>query len=372
MNKVQTYFLTGKILSLDWQPQNRDMTAFLMKTGNLNWKGLMQLGSDNLILPSLNLALRRHSLEYIPPAGFMDTLEEITDLNRERNNNIRQLLAYVAEVLSGNNIKFVVMKGVGNMMDGLYHDRGERITYDLDILVEPEKMVVAAGLLLNEGFFTQKRFNPSAVASTMHYPILLREDFMAGVEIHCQPVPYLYENTFASERVFRNSTWAANENNYKVMDHKDRIIHNFLHSQLMHHGHHHASVSLRDLYDLLLLSSKENLWETFEGFGYFQSKYIPYLKLFYRVFDLDMPAPLKETNTGDAFIAKHYKVLTLSKKGLKRHHLMWLIAEKYLILPLRMPGNRRARNYIISRITDLKWYRYHFDAMKRAFRTLCS
>ncbi len=367
MNKAQTYFFTGQLLSLDWQPQNREMVAGNLKNGQINWKGWMQLGSDNLILPSVFLALKRHQLEELVPNGFGETLAEILELNRQRNINVLQLLDFVSGQLSSHSIDFIVMKGVGNMVDGLYSDPGERITYDLDVLVEPGKMVDAASILMSHDFMPRKKFNPTALASTMHYPILLREDFAAGVEIHCEPTQYLYSEKFTSQRVFASSITATKNKHFRVMGYRERIIHNFLHGQLMHHGHWHANVSLRDLYDLLLLSGKENLQDTFNNYNHFTSRSSAYLHLYYKVFGLETPEDLVNTKRGVFFMKRHQQVLSFSRKGLKRYLLMWLLFQKYILLPMRMLVNPRARNYVFSRLTDRCWYKSHFEAMVRAF-----
>lgn len=76
------------------------------------------------------------------------------------------------------------------------------------------------------------------------------------------------------------------------MSDTNKIIHNFIHSQLMHNAHYHADVSLRNLYDMLLLNQREDAFKALGHFKHFERKSMAYLKLMYRVFDLPFPRNL--------------------------------------------------------------------------------
>jgi hypothetical protein len=368
MNKKWTYFFIGRILSLDFEPLNRDGIRHDLIQLDINWPGFVKMGSDNFILPAIYLNLTRHNLHSFLPADLNGYLGEVLNLNRERNMNIVRQMHFVNNLLIRNNISSLFMKGTGNIVDGLYQDIGERMVYDIDVLVPDDKMITAAKLLESEGFITRKDFIPRSLDSTMHYPILLREDFVAGVEIHRSPSQYLYQKNFEPERVLRNQMDSSVEKGFKVMGYQDRIIHNFLHAQLMHNGHYHADVSHRDLYDLLLLSKKENPWHTFTYYKHYKSQSLAYLKLVHKTFGLPMPETLNTIRTGNFFLWRHKQVLQLSSKGLKRHHLALLLLQKYLLLPIRSLWNAKARNYIISRLTNQQWYKVHFDSMKRRMK----
>ncbi len=368
MNKSQTYYFIGRVLSLDFVPGNKIIIASQISDNKVNWPGFVKLGSDKLVLPALYYQLSKHGLTSLMPADLTQYLGEVYQLNQQRNQNVIKLSAFLRDLLQKHGIKTLFMKGTGNILDGLYQDIGVRMVYDVDVLVDESKMLDAANLLIKEGFITQKKFNPRALDSTMHYPILLREDYVAGVEVHCKPAQYHYDKVFNNNRVWAGKKLSEQTPGFFTMDYKSRIVHSFMHAQLMHNGHYHADVSHRDLYDLLLLSQKEDLFNTFIEFDYYTGASIAYLKLMHKVFDLAMPSVLMQNRSGKLFLWRHKKVLQMKTRTLRRYHLLLLFLQKYLILPLRVLVNAKARNYVFARITDVSWYGTHWRLMKRQLR----
>lgn len=362
------YCFLGRILALDFKSGSREILIRDFFSTPVNWNGFVKLGSDNLVLPALYLKLQKHQLTGFLPEELNEYLLGVLQLNRERNQKVLTQARYIRDTLLTADIKSLFMKGTGHMLDGLYSDIGERMVYDLDVLVGEGQMLKAAEMLRNEGFITQKKFNPQAMESTMHYPILLRSDLVAGVEIHRMAVQYLYQKKFTTSGILAKQVAASSDKEFMVMQLRDRIIHNFLHAQLMHSGHYHTDVSLRDLYDLLLLSRKEDALDTFMQFGHYKSKSLPYLKLMHKVFDLEMPAELARSSQGNFFLWRQHQTLKMSGAKLHRYHLFIMFFQKYIVLPLRVLWSRKARNYVFSRLADSSWYKQHFEAIKRLWR----
>ena len=368
MNQAELYYLTGKILALDYHPRGREALPALLPRTTEQWQQWVKTASDNKVLAAAFLSLQRHQLLSCLPADLQEYLQYVLELNRERNQKIIHQLKEVNTLFQGHGISFLVMKGVGHMLDGLYGDVGERMVYDTDILVEPDKMMEAARLMHQQGYITQKEFNPRALESTMHYPILLREDKVAGVEIHRMPVQYLYHKHFDGEKVFARQVSSRQIPGFRLMHPHHRIVHNFMHAQLMHSGHYHAQVSLRDLYDLLLMSREENLQEVFAQWGYFPSAAQGYLKLMYKCFGLEMPRELSQSRRGKGLLRRHKRVLTMNPGRRKWYLVSIMAAQKYLVLPARILWNRQARNYVFARLFSVSWYGAHFRAVKRILR----
>lgn len=363
MNRYELYLFTGKILSLGYVKDNHTEVKQKLASGTITWEMLVNTASNNLVLPAVYLQLKNNGLNHLLPHDLDYYLGEVLQMNRERNQRLINQAAFIGKVLRG--MDFIFLKGMGNLLDGLYSDVGERMIYDIDILVEKGKMMEAAALLHQEGFTTQKPFIKGSLESTMHYPILVRKDFNAGVEIHRSPVQYLYQQHFDAGRMMDNRRPGRLYEDYFVPDTPDRIIHNFIHAQLMHSAHYHAGVSLRDLYDLFLLGQQENLMDTFHVFGAYKGKTVSYQKLMFHSLGLAVPDALAASRAGKSLQWRHKKTLQMSYSSLKRYFLFFLIMEKYLVLPVRFFWNKNARNYILTRLTDGKWYGRHFRAMKR-------
>ena len=365
MTRRQTYYLIARTLALDIHPERAAEIVKNLPAKETQWQSIVKTGSDNMVLPSFYLALQRHNLLQHLPVDLQQYLQYVLDLNRERNTHVIRLAGEVRDLMKAAHIPCLFMKGTGNILDGQYADVGERMVYDIDVLVPEDKMLAAAQLMEGQGYHTQKKFNPRALESTMHYPILLREDQVAGVEIHRMPVQYLYRKSFRAPHIFENAVESKSEKGFLLMNYNDRIIHNFLHAQLMHSGHYNARVSLRDLYDILLMSRMQEAWETLGRFGHYRGKSAAWLKLMHKVFGLEMPPELTNTRKGNFFLWRHERVMKIGGKQLKWYLITIMALQKYVVLPVRVLWNRQARNYVFSRLLDPEWYGRHFKAMGR-------
>jgi hypothetical protein len=367
MSKKQIYLLIAQILSLDYQKDKIHEIAQLLPKQKEDWEKFVHLASNHLVLQTIYCSLKRNNLTSFLPKDLNEYLQYVYNLNVERNQKIVQQAKLISNILQRDVIATVFMKGVGNIFDGLYNHIGERIIYDIDILVEEGEIISAAEALIESGYKSQKSFNPKASQSTMHYPILVNEDFVAGVEIHRLPVQYQYINAFRRERVFESKKKSAFDNDLWVMSDSNKAIHNFIHSQLMHNGHYHADVSLRDLYDLLLLSQRIDIDTTFRDFGHFVDKSNAYASLMLQVFQQPKPKSLKKTITAKFFLLRNSLTLRLSGKQMALYHLVINATIKYIALPVRMIFSKNARNYVFSRLSRKNWYREHVNAYKRKY-----
>jgi len=131
---------------------------------------------------------------------------------------------------------------------------------DIDLLVEEGELLKAAKLLEKSGYRIHSEYFVE-VDQSKHFPPLVKDHWPAHVELHRLPVSddYLYE--LASENVNNEKRKTAKGNDCYIFSYKHSIIHNFIHSQLEHEGFVYGISSLRDLYDLHLLSKKHDLSE---------------------------------------------------------------------------------------------------------------
>ena len=292
MNKKELFYLTSGFLSYEPSHQYEDRFVSSFPKNPSQWKHWVAFAGSHLVLQSAYLSLQKNDLLQYLPSELSQDLDYLYQLNKKRNLQVIRLCQLVSDQLKKEGIARVFMKGTGNILDGLYLSEGERMVYDVDILVEEDKMLKAVSLLIERGFYPVKPFNPHALSSTMHYPLLVRDDHAVGIEVHRMPVQYLFQEKFGAKEVFRFSRQAANYNSLLVMDDTRKVVHNFMHAQLMHSGHYHGNVSLRDLYDLYLLNRRVNVWEVLAVFGHYKKEADAYVKLMYQTFGTPIPETL--------------------------------------------------------------------------------
>lgn len=366
MKSRHLFHLITQILSLRVFPERVPEVALHFPTEKDEWQRWVQIGSRHLVLQSLYVTLRKANLLSNLPPDLVEYLEYIHRLNFERNESIKSQAVEINQLFSEAGIGCIFMKGTGNLFDSLYSDPGERMLYDIDILVEKNRMLEAAERLMANGYRTQKPFNPKALASTMHYPILVKEGCVAGVELHQNAVRHQYLKSFSTEMVFSSKKGSLTNESIFVMSDSNKIIHNFIHSQLMHNAHYHADVLLRNLFDLLLLGERETLNETFSEFGFYRRKALAYFFLMSKVFGLSNSGAT-QSFTSKLLVFRHGFTINLSNKQRSFYHFLITFFIKYIALPFRTIFDRSARNYVFSRLRNPKWYGQHFKAYKRKF-----
>ena len=65
-------------------------------------------------------------------------MEHITNINRERNDQIITQAKDLNTLLLANNITPIFLKGTGNLLAGLYEDIAERMVGDIDFIFSKE------------------------------------------------------------------------------------------------------------------------------------------------------------------------------------------------------------------------------------------
>ncbi len=262
MNLKEVYYFTAKVLGLAIVSDNNkkkykdsiDITE-VIKRGNVNWQGVIEFASNHVMLPSIYLKLKDHELIEFLPEGLADHLRYILGLSLERNMKIINNMGEVNTIFLSGGITPLFLKGSGNIADNLYTSPGERLMADIDILVHPDRVEDAAALLKENGFFSHTGINMKFISSK-HYTPLVKEGWPAFIEIHRMPVKFLYRSAFTYEMAVEGCRPAKGNPVIMVMSDSNKMIMNFIHTQLEHGGHYSGRPPLRDLYDLLLLSRR--------------------------------------------------------------------------------------------------------------------
>ena len=365
MTRAQAYSFIAKVLSQKSDPGFGLTISFPPPDNKQAWQMVVKTASDNLVLPAFYHIIHQKRLLHLLPDDLAGWISNIYQLNLERNTKILSESLAVNQLLVQNQLPCIFMKGVANLLDGLYDGAGERMVYDIDILVGQDQMISAAKILESNGYYPIKRFNAKSLASTMHYPLLVREGSVAGVEIHRMPTQYHYMKTISNDEIFNESMVVKMDIECRIMGIRHRIIHNFIHTQLMHNGHNHANIALRDLYDLWLLGHSYPVSQAFDSLLYYRRHASAYLDLMHNVFGEDKSRGHKLPFHGISLRWRHRRVLRMSDSIRRFYHSLFLVLQKYFILPVRILWSPVARNYVFSRLLDRQWYALHYKGMTK-------
>jgi hypothetical protein len=217
----------------------------------------IHLSSNHLILPAVFRRLKNKGFSDYLPVELAEHLNEILQINIERNNGVLLQIEEICQKLSNTGIKPVFMKGTANLLDNIYVDIADRMIGDIDFLVRDEDFLPTVEIVLKLGYKTEIEVYDE-IKTLKDYPRLYRDDVPADLEIHRLPVIPEYADWFRPELVFNEKKQIPDKTNCYVPSDKHKLIQNFIHSQLTNKGHKHHLIALRDLYDCHLLLKKVN------------------------------------------------------------------------------------------------------------------
>jgi hypothetical protein len=136
-------------------------------------------------------------------------------------------------------------------MLGLYEDDADRVIGDIDLLVTREEGDTALAILREMGYNSYD--GDLDHAHLHHYPPVARGDSEAWVELHKVASPYC--RALPTRALIRRERRIASEiGSIAVPSPDDLLVHNIVHSQRHKRGFWSAEFSLRDAYDLVLLT----------------------------------------------------------------------------------------------------------------------
>ncbi len=368
LNLHELFFFTGRCLALESRPGSLESIRLSLSEGRVSLQDLIVFCDAHLVLPPLWLKMKKHGLASLFPPELRQHLEEIYLMNSRRNSAILQQMEEISLLLQSRGIEPVFLKGAAHLVDGLYSDAGERLIGDIDLLVGEDKYSAAAGLLMDSGYI-----NPIEVywevSALKHFYPLYRGDRPAPVEVHQSPVEPKSSGGFSAAMVFgRKKRIAGRENCYVPCD-EHKMIHNFIHGQITNGGWRLKNTSLRDIYDLHLLSDRvrpENLLAEIEekekarGYFIFSGKALGREEEF--------------CHTESRKAVRHCRLSILALKHPRMHNtyrrvllLSALIFKTYLGSLVKAIYRRESRKYLKSRLTAPGWYKLHLAALKRKF-----
>lgn len=368
-NYKELLYFTGMCLTIDKQPANLLKIKNIIEANNIDWNKFVSLCSSHLITPVVYLKFLKTNMLSLLPEDLENYLKEIYDLSVTRNNLILNQITEVSDLLAQNNIYPVLLKGAGNLIDNIYSDPGERIMGDIDFLVNETEYLKAAHILTKLGYTESKLYYYDDVTILKHYPRLSHPDKVASVEIHRIPVDENYLELFNPEIIREQIKKVAGHPNCFVLSDKHKIVLNFIHSQLTNKGHSSAVVSLRDAYDLYLLSEKVNLTD-------FLPQIVPYKKtrnyvlLSQKILGTNIGFSAKPTLSDKWFLYKHD--LNFNSKSFyvvnkTTNELYDRIIKRYFGLILKSFYSKEVRAFMLMRLSKSGWYKSQFNSWKNTF-----
>jgi hypothetical protein len=361
MTYKEALLFVGKCLTLGIHPERTSDVRQEIRSGKIVWEQIVQLSSGQFVLPALFIRLKKASLLEELPFDLVEYMEYLADRNRERNLQILNQIRDIVTLLNSHGIVPIFLKGTAHLLLPLYEDIAERMVGDIDFLVEESEMLKAAELLIEVGYIPRSKFNPELIKIIKHYPRLTNFNYPSSVEVHRQVIRPPHDKLFKSSEIIRDKQKISGQWEVYVPSTEHLIIHNTLNVQVNDNAYLYGTAYLRQMVDLLLLSSRDNPQKVLKGYARFPNHSNAYLAATSIVFNNS--AGIKYNNSRRVrlflkrfnFFLQHPGFHSAYKSTI--YILMRLL--RYISLPLQSIYKKDIRVLLWSRISDPKWYKAH-------------
>ena len=106
MTYKETFYFVAKCLTISLEPENKKAIKKQLETTTINWDQIVKLSTSHYVFPALYCNLKRAGFLKYLPGDLVAYMEEITNLNRDRNTAIIQQTKELNELL----VKMIVLQ----------------------------------------------------------------------------------------------------------------------------------------------------------------------------------------------------------------------------------------------------------------------
>ncbi|MCD8440292.1 nucleotidyltransferase family protein [Tenacibaculum finnmarkense] len=350
MNYKETLFFIGKCLTITHEKDNRILVEKQLKTGTVNWDNIVKITTAHYVFPALYCNLKRADFLHYLPEDLVEYMKHITDLNRERNQQIIKEAKEINTLLLAHNITPIFLKGTGNLLDGLYQDIAERMVGDADILVNKKDCIPAFKILQENGYTNKvsELFNDHR-----HLPRITHPKKIAAVEIHKEMLREEKSDFFNYESI-KNSLKI--NNNVSVLSFKNQIKLTVFSKLINDDAFMIKNISLRGAYDVFLLGNKLQTKIIIED-THLSSELNAGLILYTTLLACPKNISFIASEENKKFLNKAIKALDINRtNSFKRKiTLLYLRLKTRLTILIKALFSKSYFLFVFSKITDINW-----------------
>jgi len=355
MNYKETLFFVAKCLTISLEEKNREEIEVKLQTEEIDWDAVVKVSTGHYVFPALYCNFKRADFLKHLPADLVEYMKHITDLNRERNSLIIEQAKELNQLLLTNNISPVFLKGTGNLLEELYYDIAERMVGDIDFLVSKEDFLKVIEILKKDRYFNvsvEKNIFPEF----KHYPKLIKENNIGAIEIHKELLLEKYAKEFNYSTVHKD---VQKVNGVTVLSIENQLALSVFANQINDDGFHYKSISLRNAYDVFLLSQKTNALQIPSKFKILENPLNCFLAICHYTFGEIPSLEYNKTRKTEKHLKTFNELLLNDTKSKLRGKLKYteLFIKKRLFTLWKCLLNKEHRVWLFKRVTDENWWK---------------
>ena len=350
MSYKETFYFIAKCLTISLEKHNKIAIEKTLQSNTIDWDTVVQVSTQQLVFPAMYCALKKEGFLRYLPQELVNYMENITKLNRQRNQQIITQVTALNTFLLDHNITPIFLKGAANLIAGLYTDIAERMIGDIDFIFSKQDYPKAIRVLREYGY-TEVLKATYYFPNQHHYRRLHKKGHIAAIEIHKAFTLEKYNKEFNYTLTQKNSQVI---NNVRVLGYADALRLSIITNQITDHGYRYKSIPLRNAYDVFLLSKKTNAQQAVNKLDKLKKPLQCFLAGCYEVFN--SPEGLNyrmNKKTGRYLKEVKHQFLHPEKTRKKHNRIKWYIDTRLFLFTLyRCLVYREYTLWLFYKITD--------------------
>jgi len=359
MTYKETLFFIAKCLTVSFEKKNLKEVRQEIKSRKIDWNKVVQVSTKHYVFPALYCHLNRVDLLSELPKDLVNFMKDITDTNRNRNQQIISQATKINELLLENGITPIFLKGTAFLINGLYQDIAERMVGDIDFLVSKSEYRKTIQVLKKDAYQLIHP-NSSSLDLSKHYPRLIKKGKINAVEIHQEMTLKKYTSIFNYEFI---QPTLIRKKGISFMSYTHQILHTIINKQLNDHGYHYKNIALRNYYDLFLLSYKVDPLESIYTLPTIKKQLNSFLSNASYLFN----RPNTITFEKNKQVKKHTRstISSLDNSCIQNFKNRCIMIQFGTIVRMEILCKALYQKkyflFVLDRITDINWYKRRFS-----------
>ena len=353
MNYKEILYFISKCLTISLEESNRLEIEKQLQSKTIDWEAVVEVSTAHYVFPAIYCNLKRVGFLHYLPQELVNFMEHITNLNRERNQQIITQAKDLNTLLLKNNITPIFLKGTGNLLAGIYDDIAERMVGDIDFIFSKDDYPKAISILRENGYSEVEKY-AYYIPEEKHYRRLKKENNIAAIEIHKEILVEKYIDEFNYSFVGKDSQII---NEVAVLSYANKLNLSIIANQINDSGFYYKAIPLRNAYDVFLLSKKTNAKDAVNSLDALNHPLNCFLASCHEVFNSVASLDYNNTKKTEAYLS-YFNSQFSNPQKFKRHInrvKIFLSIKSTLIFYFKCIFYKQHRNLLFSRLLDRSW-----------------
>ena len=319
MSYKETLFFIAKCLTITYEQTNYAIVKNTIESNKVDWDSVVKVSTEHYVFPALYCNLKRKALLSKLPQDLVEYMQHIATLNKERNLQIKKQALEINNLLKTQNISPIFLKGAAFLLQDFYQDIAERMIGDIDFIVSEEEYDATVTVLKNNGY-GNKAHKLENVKLGKHYPRMTHENKIAAVEVHFRILKEPYDSAFDYNFVKQHTVTI--DDKIRILNFDHQILHTIFNKQTNDLGYWFKTISLRNSYDLFLLSQKTDTLGAIQPIEKYFNVLNTFLASCHFIFNSPASISFEQNKKTISYLKRQVELLDSAKK-MKSNKQIW-------------------------------------------------